>query len=193
MGGIVEELFGDSFGAATIGGLYDRFIFGLCPEPFQFFWEPFEGPAERLNPFPPSVDANVWEARNHWVKAEGILPRVAEHALRVAFICAAVDGRPKLHAADLEPALAFARYQMRVRILLAPNPGENADARCAVAIRNWLQEHAANGDWVVRRSLHKGIHAERYGPVIFNRVLKQMAFNSEIDLGPGEKRLRLLI
>src|SRR6185312_13264172 len=30
-GGVVEQLFGDSFGMATTGGLYDRFIFGLCP------------------------------------------------------------------------------------------------------------------------------------------------------------------
>ncbi len=190
-GGIVEESFGDSFGLATTGGLYDRFIFGLCPEPYEYLWRPFEGEAEKINAFPASVDPEVWELRDQWIK-EGIKPRIAEHALRLAYICCSVDGRPTLRSPHLEPALAFAKYQMRVRIILAPNPGENPDARCAFAIRNWLNEHASNGEWIKRRDLDRGINSSRLGPGVFNRCLNNMMFNDEIELGPQGKLLRLM-
>jgi len=81
-GGLVEELFGDSFGMATTGGLHDRFIFGLCPDPYQFLYRPFEGPIEKLNPFAADVDPAVWDVRDHWVKNGGTAPRIAEHGLR---------------------------------------------------------------------------------------------------------------
>jgi hypothetical protein len=134
-GGVVEEIFGDSFGAATTGGLYDRFIFGLCPQPYQYLYRPFEGGLEPIKPFAASADSDVWDARDEWVR-NGISPRVAEHALRVAYICACVDGRPSLRASDLSAAHAFAQYQTRVRVILAPNPGENPDARCATQKRS---------------------------------------------------------
>jgi hypothetical protein len=190
--GLVEDDFGDAFGVSTTGGLYDRFIFGLCPQPYQFHYRPFEGPIEKLNPFAPAVDAEVWEARSNWVNSENISPRVAEHALRVATICAAVDGRPALRATELGPALAFAQYQMRLRRMLTPNEGETLDARCANKVRAWLNEHAPNGEWVCRRDLDRGIHGSRYGPVIFNRSLNALAFNDEIELDKRGKNLRLL-
>src|SRR5581483_1448278 len=140
-GGLVEDAFGDAFGLATMGGLYDRFIFGLCPNPHEFLYRPFEGSHESLNPFPALVHSEIWEARDQWIK-DGISPRVAEHALRVAYICACVDGRPSLRADQLGPALALAKYQTKVRVVLAPNPGENPDARCAIAVRGWLNENA---------------------------------------------------
>ena len=33
----MTDEFGDMFGAATLGGLYDRFIFGLFPEGHQSY------------------------------------------------------------------------------------------------------------------------------------------------------------
>jgi hypothetical protein len=185
-GGIVEELFGDAFGIATTGGLYDRFVFGLCPEPHEFLWRPFEEKPVTLNPFPATVSSDVWDARDEWVRTEGVTSRIAEHALRAAYICACVDGRPTLRANDLGPALEFARYQTGVRKVLAPNPGENPDARCAIAIRNWLIEYAEDGK-ANRRDLDRGIHASRYGPGVFNRCLNNLAFNREIDLRDGGK------
>ena len=190
-GGVVEELFGDSFGMATTGGLYDRFIFGLCPQPYQFFWRPFEGDSEQINPVPADVSPDVWEVRDQWLM-DGMNKRVAENALRVAYICACVDGRPSLRACELDPALAFARYQTRVRRLLAPNPGENPDARCAIAIRNWLTEHAAAGRSIRRRDLDRGISSFRYGPGVFNRCLNNLQFNKEIDISQDGKTVTLL-
>src|SRR5581483_1106143 len=99
----------------------------------------------------------------------------------VAYICACVDGRPSLRADQLGPALALAKYQTKVRVVLAPNPGENPDARCAIAVRGWLNENAAGGRLVRRRDLSKGIHYERYGPGVFNRCLNNLMFNGEIE------------
>jgi len=139
-----------------------------------------------------SVDDDLWELSNHWVENEGIEPRVAENALRTAYIAAAFDGRPTLRAADLGPAFEFAKYQSRVRIVLAPNEGQNDDARCAGAIRNWLRSRKS-GEWFSRRELDRGTHGtQRYGPTLFNRVLKGLAFNQEIDLTSDGKRLRLV-
>ncbi len=189
-GGLVEELFGDAFGMATTGGLYDRFLFGLCPKPYQYLYRPFEGKPETLNPFPASVDPEVWDARDEWVK-DGMSPRVAEHALRVAYICASVDGRPTLRAVELGPALAFAQYQTRVRVVLTPNCGENPDARCAVAIRDWLTSHAPDGNWIRRRQLDRGINSCRFGPGVFNRCLTNLQFNDEIEIDFKRGELRL--
>jgi len=192
-GGLVEDLFDRSFGAATTGGLYDRFVFGLCPQPHRFLWRPFEEKPVKLNPFPASVNREVWDVRDEWIKNENIAPRVAEHSLRIAYICACADGRPELRGNQLEPALAFAKYQMRVRGVLAPNPGENPDAQCAVAIRNWLTEHAGNGEDVKRRDLDRGIHSNRYGPGLFNRCLTNLFFNGEIEMADDGRIVRLLL
>src|SRR5215469_9486003 len=70
------------------------FLFGLCPQPYQFLWRPFEGESESIKPFPALIDSDVWDARDEWVQ-RGITARVAEHALRVAYICACVDGPPQ--------------------------------------------------------------------------------------------------
>lgn len=188
-GGIPEESFGDSFGLATTGGLYDRFLFGLCPEPYQFLWRPFEGQVEKIDPTPALVEPAVWDVRDQWVK-DGISPRIAELALRVAYICACVDGRPSLRGSELEPALQFAKYQTRVRQVLAPNPGENPDARCANAIRNWLASHAPHGRSVRRRDLDRGISSNRYGPGVFNRCLNNLLLNNEIDVEENKVRLK---
>jgi hypothetical protein len=117
---------------------------------------------------------------------------VAELALRMAYICAAVDNRQMLSGSELQPAKAFAQYQMRVRKVLSPNVGENPDARCANFIRNWLTEHAPSGEWIRRRDLDRGINSSRLGPGVFNRCLNNLAFNGEIDLDQPGKKLRLL-
>jgi hypothetical protein len=191
-GGIVEEIFQDAFGTATTGGLHDRFLFGLCPQPYEHLWRPFEGWSENLKPVVSRVLPDVWDAKDEWVKS-GIPARVAELCLRVAYICACMDGRTALSASDLAPALALARYQVKVRSYLAPNCGENSDARCAVKIRAWLADHAADGAWVRRRDLDRGISASRFGPNVFNRCLQAMQFNDEIELDKSGKNLRLIL
>jgi hypothetical protein len=195
-GGTVDNEFGDLFGHATTGGLHDRFLFGKCPTGYQYLWQDFSEEAAAFvpagdsdamfstsghQPVPAALQGDVWQERNRWIKEIGIQPRVAEICLRCAVICASFDGRQTLTAEMLGPALELAKYQTRVRIILQPNPGENPDARCAFAIRNWLTRNAPNGQRVGRRDLYLGTHAARLGPGVFDRALLHMEFNGEIE------------
>ena len=207
-GGTVDTEFGDLFGHATTGGLHDRFLFGKCPSGYQYLWRDFsdEPPAFKPaskddspfntagQPVPVTVDDSVWQERNRWIKDLGIQPRVAEICIRCAVICASFDGRSVLTAEMLGPALALAQYQNRVRVILQPNPGENPDARCAFAIRNWLTRNAG-GEWVTRRDMYNSIHGARLGPGVFDRALKNMEFNGELESGKAgrSQTVRLLL
>ena len=191
LGGVVEDDFEDAFGFASVSGLYDRFLFGLAPRPYSYEYYPPSGSPEPISPAPPEVSGDVWEVRNEWRK-DGISGRVAEICLRAAWICAAVDGRPALRGCDLGPAHALAEYQMEVRTLLKPNPGQNPDAQCAVSVLNWLQEYAPEGRWVLRRDLSRSIHSYRLGPGVFHRALQNLQFNDEVELDLDRKLVRLV-
>jgi hypothetical protein len=189
-GGLVEADFGQCFGSASVSGLYDRFLFGVCPKPCVYLWEPPDDrEPERASPFAPAIAHNVWDERKQWIK-DGISPRVAEIALRCAYICAAVDRRDELQASQLGPALALARYQMKIRSVMQPNPGENPVAQCAISVRTWLEQHNP-GEWVRRRDLSKGIHFERLGPQVFNNTLMHLGMNDEIEVDAKRKIVRL--
>lgn len=195
VGGVVDSDFGHLFDFATVGGLHDRFIFGQCPDAFEFFYRPFEGGPEWFDnqPTAVAVDREVWEAKDEWTRTiPNLSGRCAEHALRVAGICAAFDGRKILRVSDLGPARVFAENQARVRLILRPNPGENPDAKCAFAIVAALERHAPDGQWFNRRSLYRQIHAERHGAGVFNRAVNNLHYNGEIELGAKSMELRLL-
>ena len=189
-GSVVEADFGDCFGLSSARGLYDRFLFGLCPQPYEHLYRPYEGIAENYSLFPPRVDGSVWEVRDEWVKRDKISPRVAEICLRVAYVCAAFEGRA-LVGLHLEPAHQLALNQMKVRRYLAPNERETADARCAIKITNWLTEKAPNGEWVSRRDCYRGITADRFGPSTFYRCVKYLAMEGRIETDRSENHLRL--
>lgn len=190
LGGLVEDEFGEQFGSATVSGFYDRFIFSLCPIPRTQSWRPYtEGPPERISPFPPTVAADVWDERDQWLK-DGISPRIAEHCVRMAYICAAVDGRPELRSSQLGPALAMAKYQQKIRSVMRPNPGENPVAQCAILIRTWLARNTQSGQFVTRRALFRAIHGERLGPQVFNQTIVALTLNDEIAV--VEKMVRLM-
>jgi hypothetical protein len=189
----VDKKFEDCFGASTTAGLYDRFIFARCPQPFTYDYRPF---VSKLK-CPPtavavSVDRRVWEEKSSWIKDCGIGPRIAENALRAAGICAGFDGKSVLRVQDLAPARAFAQYQMRVQSLLQPNPGENPDARCAFAILRTLSE--SPGEFMDRRAISKAIHAERFGPGVFGRAGVNLKFNGDVEIKTidGRERWRVL-
>ena len=183
LGGCPDDQFDQLFDLNTVGGLYDRFIFGVCPQPFTFDYRPFEGITEHIDSVSVGVDPEVWETKRVWV-SEGIEPRCAENALRVAGICASVDGETLLQPAHLGPAKEFAQYLTRARQLLKPNPGENADAKCAFAILSTLERLASNGSrgkWVSRRDIYRQIHASRLGPNVFKRAAEALVFNGDAE------------
>ena len=181
IGGIVEDKFLELFGSATTGGLYDRFIFGRCPQPFQYQYKPFEGDAEYTEPCAVTISADVWELRNSWLKEiHGLNSRTAELAIRAAGIAAAFSGRTILYAKHIETTgRAFVEYQTRVRQAFKPNPGENTDARCAFAILATLDEKPG---WNLKRAIAKKIHYERFGPTAFERAINSLVASGDINL-----------
>jgi hypothetical protein len=185
-GGITEERFQEGFNHATTGGLYDRFLFGLSPSKFHFDWKPWEGSAVTDTVCEVKVQGSVWEAKRGWVKEdEELRDRIAENAIRSAIICAAWDGRAELKGEHLGPALELAKYQVRVRRILKPNPGENYDAKCAFAVVALLEK---NTGWVAERDVYKTIHAERLGPGVFDRALVNLEFTEQIERSKNRPR-----
>jgi hypothetical protein len=179
IGGVVKKDFEECFGAATTGGLYDRFIFGECPQPFEFLWRPFEGGAETTEPCSVEIAPDVWAERDEWVRTiPGLTPRLAELALRVAVICASFDGRGVLRAKDLKATREFAIYQTRIRASLKPNPGQNDDAKCAHKVLSALPDSGAQID---ERTISKQIHSEDFGPGVFRHTIDNLRANGEIE------------
>jgi hypothetical protein len=184
IGGVRDENdgvnFGALFGSATMGGLYDRFIFGRNPHPYQYLYRPFEGTTEPTEPCTVRIAHEVWEARDEWLSTIPELSgRCAEHAIRVAVIAAAFDGRTILYAKHLGPARAFVEYQTRIRAVFKPNPGENQDAKCAFAILSALGQ---DGGWRDKRTIYRKIHGSRFGPGIFERAILALKTADDIDI-----------
>jgi hypothetical protein len=190
IGGIVDDNFSSLFGSATTAGLYDRFILGRCPSPFEYRYRPFEGPPENTAPCEVTIAPDVWELRDEWLKTiNGLTPRCAEHAIRVAVIAASYSGRTILSAKHIEiSARAFAEYQVRVRQVFRPNPGENPDAKCAFAILAALDEFSGR---VSKRAIGRKIHADRFGPTVFERTIKALAYAGDIDVDEKQRPVTL--
>jgi hypothetical protein len=195
LGGLLEETFGDLFGKSTTTGLYDRFLFGQCPTGYSYSYRPFEGMPLAIEHTAVAVSAEVWEERDSWVKlGSGITGRIAEIALRVAAICAAFDGKKLLTLSDLPPARTFAEYQVRVRTLLRPNPGENFEARAAFKFLAYLQRHAPDGQWVTKRQMLRDTRAYELGPSICDKALAILVYNGDLEeLKDGRKSLLRIV
>jgi hypothetical protein len=192
LGGIVTDNFQNSFGHATTFGLYDRFILAFWPTGFQYDFAPYEVEAVQDNPCEVTVEGEVWEVKKQWRRENPDLTgRIFENAIRVAVICASWSGCPKLTAKMLGPARAFAEYQARVQTVLQPNPGENPDARCAFSVMASLKN--CRGGLVPRRQMYNSIHAERFGPGVFDRALRSLEANGELEQqGKRPKYLKMV-
>ncbi len=181
VGGLIDEKFGESFGSATTGGLYDRFIFGQCPTGFEYLWRPIEGtPVFDCEFDEMPVNQDIFSARDDLSAKEKLSPRLLELALRCAAICAAIDGR-ELRAADLGPAWEMARYQNRVRMLLVPNAGKNLEGQVASKIMGYVDAHSDGEKCLKVRDVLTATHAYDFGPALCERVIKGLAFAGEIE------------
>jgi hypothetical protein len=194
IGGVVEQSFDTAFGAASVGGLYDRFALAQAPSGYQFDYRPC--PHEQvlsMDPVDVTVDPQVWEAKSELVKKLDVNPRVFEIGLKVAAVCAAVDGRSVLTASDLEPVIPFVVYQSDARKVLQPNAGENVDGILASKFLNYIERHGAHGEWLEVRTLLRHTRAYDFG-VGYQRVLDGLAHGGEIDQhGRGVKGQKHLV
>src|SRR5208282_5011689 len=186
IGGIVEDDFDAVFGADSLGGLYDRFLFGYHPD-LKWSYRPFPRATVatdyRWKPVPVKVDGSVYEVIADWNKKSGGLGRAVEICTRIATIYASIDGRPVLYGQDLERLQGLAANQAALRAKFRPNEGVNPDAQFANAVCNWLEAHT-KGEWVTINKLKEGIHAYemKLGPNVAERALAAMARGSRIEV-----------
>ncbi len=200
-GGVVDEMFNDLFGAATTGGFYDRFIFGVAPSGYAYKYRAFTGePALRTpdlaepeevfgteRPVPVEIDNDVWDARDRIaeeLKLTAADSRLLELGLRAALIAASMDGRRTLHGADLGPMKAFIAYQINVRKRFKPNPGKNPEAIVACKVTDYLADHQGDSDgWISQRDMFRSTHVViDWGPSIVNRALASLEVCGDIEL-----------
>lgn len=189
VGGVVTENFSNVFGTSTAFGLYDRILFALVQKPDTYLRRPVDLSPAGITPVAVSIDPSVWDERDKWIRENPEWkPRVVEICLRVALICASIDGRSVLYGGDLRAAKALCAYQHRVRLLLKPSIGENPDARCAEAILAWFDGHP--GLAVKARDLSRSINANRYGPSVFKRASASLHALEELVTVDGLVRRR---
>lgn len=188
LGGLVEEKFEDSFGSNAMTGLYDRFMFGLCPSDYQCHYrEPLGEPSyrwapDRERPILPKINGDVWEKKQEWLTRDKIGNRTAEIAIRVAATCAAFDGRAELKAKDLEPAAHLAIYQDNVRKILTADESQNQSAKVENKILRFLRRNAPNGHWVRIRDLKRCTHVtELYGEWMCARAVDALERSGQIQ------------
>lgn len=181
IGGVVDDLFDSLFGAETVGGLYDRCALAQCPTGFQYDFRPCSvSNVLTIEPVQVTVDPEIWEAKREWTHDMGLNPRVVETGLRVAAICASVDGRQRLRVSDLAPILPFVRYQEGLRKILKPNAGENTDGKIASKFLSYIERYGANGEWLDVREMLRRTHAYDFG-VGYQRVLDALEHSGEIE------------
>lgn len=202
MGGIVTDQFESCFGSATTGGLYDRFMFGMCPTGYSFVHRPFEGGAEVVNPVPVSVDGSVFEVTRTWKREHPELTREVELAVRFAKVIASFDGKSVLRGKDMEAApMVFALEQSRIRQILKPNAGNNPDAKFANAIMSLLKRKTKPGEWLDMRDVKQNLNVfrENLGPSVMQRALDGLLRAKDIEMKTdptrrnGKTAIRLVV
>jgi hypothetical protein len=183
IGGIVENQFESVFSAATVGGLYDRFLFGLTPQDFKWNYRefPFDFQPLQLKPVPVKLDPSVYEVIEVWNLKYPGMGRIVEVCLRIARIFASIDGRDVVTGDDLERLEPLALQQQAIRGLYRPNPGINSDAIFANVVLNWVQTHKG---WHTFRDLQRGTNFCRLklGPSVAFRAIQSLAKDHQIDM-----------
>jgi hypothetical protein len=190
IGGVPNKVFGDVFGASTVGGLYARFILAQNPDGVMCGSEAWTGGVEPFNePVPVEVDPEVWAEKNKWSKAYGFDPRVSEIAIRVAVICASFDGRRTLEVDALAPAFAFAKYQHDIRFLLRANEGETVEGKVQDALLTHLRKLGPKGEHVNLNYLCDRANVAKYGMVVVNRVIASLEFSHVVVTSKNKPRM----
>jgi hypothetical protein len=186
IGGIVEDEFDTVFGAGSLGGLYDRFLFGRAPDGFHWNYRdcPFEQKMQwaEWNLKPVTIDPSVYEVVKTWSQKNPGLGRVAEICVRIAVIYASLDGRPGITGKDMEPLKDLALYQVGLRQTFRPNPGKNPDAVFANKALAWIQKHAEGWTSIAKLKQHTWRIEQDLGPAVAVRSLIGLARSGRIDL-----------
>jgi hypothetical protein len=126
------------FGAHSVKGLYDRFIFGYSENHLKF--RPAKTSPESFDLKPVHFPQRVWEAKDEWIGDDLARGRLSEHALRIALITAACNGDAEITKPCLEAAFRFCEWQERLRQVFKPGLAETKDAEAFEAVWSALRE-----------------------------------------------------
>jgi len=126
------------FGAHSVKGLYDRFIFGYSTSHVKY--RPPHTIAEQFDLRPVHFPEWVWDAKDQWIGDDLSRGRLSEHALRIALITAACNGDAEITAPCLEAAFRFCEWQQRLRQVFKPGLAETKDAEAFEAVWSILKE-----------------------------------------------------
>lgn len=157
------------FGAHSVSGMYDRFIFGYSKTRVKY--RPSPTKMERIEPQPVRIPTWVWDAKDAWVGDDPSRGRLSELALRVALITAAANGDAEITKPCLEAALRFTEWQLRLRQTFKPGVAETKDAEALESV------------W--------GALKEQFNKQKKSRVVHDKALHLEIDM-PAEDRWKLI-
>ncbi|MGA3104742.1 MAG: bifunctional DNA primase/polymerase [Terriglobales bacterium] len=132
--------FAKLFGSNTVSGMADRFIFG-----FSTVFVKYRPPQVRREIFdslkPVRIPDWVWDAKDEWAERNPeARRRLAEHALRISLVTAAVNGDREITKECFEAALRFMEWQERIRELYRPGVAETKEAEAFESVYSALWE-----------------------------------------------------
>jgi len=138
------------FGANTVSGMADRFLFGLSMtfvryRPPQVKSEIFD------NLKPVRVPDWTWDAKDKWADQNPeARRRLTEHALRIALVTAAVNDDREITKDCFESALRFMEWQERIREIYRPGLAETKEAEAYESVYSALWER-------LKKQINEGI------------------------------------
>ncbi len=143
--------FPEIFTHATSHGLWDRFLFGVLGNE-KWRYTPWDFSVERdvfkLEPSTPQVPAETFEAAHTWSAAGEDRDRLAELALRVAYVTSAINGDPLVGAEAMNAALRLMEWQEQIRKVFQPAKGANEAEECVkTVLAAFTKENGYSYNW----------------------------------------------
>jgi hypothetical protein len=132
--------FAKLFGSNTVSGMADRFIFGFSTVFVKY--RPPQVKAEIFDNLRPVRIPNwVWDIKDEWSdRNPETRRRLAEHALRIALVTAAVNADREITKKCFEAALRMMEWQERIREIYRPGLAETKEAEAYESVYSALWE-----------------------------------------------------
>ncbi len=186
------DQFAEIYGAATTHGTFDRTLFGIMPDDWEFddMWEPpIESPGTDITDNLPiqrrarasGIPAWAFDKVKEWRRGDfANRKRLGELALRVALVTSSLNHDPEVTEDCLRAALEFAEWQEQIRKEFAPSETDDLDGRAEQAIIRALEKQT---DWVEWRTLCQryNLHRAAKSRVRLNRVKKALIWEEIIE------------
>lgn len=129
--------FATIFSNATAHGFWDRFLFGVRGTE-KWRYGPWDFKADRdvfvVEPSTPDVPGEIFNAAHDWAAAGEDRDRLAEIALRVAYITSAVNCEATVSSASLDASLRLMEWQEKIRAEFQPAKGANEAEECVKTV-----------------------------------------------------------